>query len=318
MRGIAALVLCALLTAGGAQAAECSLKEFSSLDIAGAPDRVLVPVSFGDAHKQFALELTASLNYISEATVTEFDFKTRNVDSRFPTVSLSRKGQPITKIAYAPKFQISAIKDEYVEFLVMPQSVTETGTAGTIGTTMFGKFDFELDTAHAKMNLFLPDHCPGKVVYWTNTGFARLPFERDLADHITTDMLLDGLPARVSIQTSGGSEIGMNAMRRLFKLDETAPGMTLVETRPDGQKFYRYPFKTLTADGLTVSNPDILVRGEPLQAECNGRTHLQDVTTQGHITSTATLLVNCYGDSDLRLGLSVLNKLRVYFLPRKN
>jgi hypothetical protein len=312
MRGVAGLVLCGLLAAGSAQAADCQLKQFGSLDIAGMPNRILIPVSFGDTQKQFLLELTSSYNYISEEAANELSLKTRAIASRVPNVSIGKGGQAITRLAYAPKFQVGPFKGEDMEFLVLPQTLTEVGTAGTLGAMMFEKVDLELDAAHSKMNLFLPDHCPGKVVYWTKTGFAQLPFKKDRANHITTNMILDGLPVSVSLQTNGRSEIGMNAMRRLFKLDETAPGMSLVGTASDGQKMYRYPFKTLTADGLTVANPNILVRGEPVQEECDGKVHLENAGAAGHVNSTGDDLVICYGGPDLQLGLSVLSKLRLY------
>ena len=173
-----------------------------------------------------------------------------------------------------------------MEFLVLPKSATLTGAAGALGARMFEKADMELDAAHSKLNLFASDHCPEKVVYWTKTGFAELPFKKDMVDRITTNMVLDGVPVSVSLRTSGQSDIGMNAMRRLFKLDETAPGMTVVETKPDGQKLYRYPFKTLTADGLTVANPNILILGQQIGEECNGAARPKDAARRRGMSAT--------------------------------
>ena len=309
MRGIAGLVLCGLLATGSAQAADCQLKQFGSFDITGMPDRILIPASFGDIQKPFVLDLTTNLNYVSEDTVAELNLKTRPVSSHAPNISLGA----ITKLAYAPKFQVGPFKGEDVEFLVLPKSATLTGAAGALGARMFEKADMELDIAHSKMNLFAPDHCPEKVVYWTKTGFAELPFKKDMVDRITTNMVLDGVPVSVSLRTSGQSDIGMNAMRRLFKLDETAPGMSVVETRSDGRKLYRYPFKTLTADGLTVANPNILILGQQIGEECNGAARPKDAKAAGHVSNAGDEIVTCYGGPDLQLGLSVLSKLRLYF-----
>ena len=308
MRTFAGAVLWGLLATGSAQAADCQLKQFTSIDITGLPDRILLPVTIGDTPKSFALELAASLNYLNEATATELGLKTRPVTSLISNVTFGS----VTRVAYAPKFQFGAIKGQDVEFLMLPQSDASPGIDGSLGTRVFEKLDLELDMAHAKMNVFLPDHCPGKVVYWTKTGFAELPYKRDFAEHITVSMELDGHPVSVALQTSGQSVIGMNAMRRIFKLDENSPGMALAETRPDGVSYYHYPFKALVADGLTVGNPNILVRGEPAGEECDGHMRPRDVAAQGHVSAKATLMVACYGGSDIQLGLSVLSKLRIY------
>jgi hypothetical protein len=309
MRTWMGAVLGALLAASSAQAAECQLKQFTSIDVTGLPDRILVPATFGDTPKTISLDLTMSLNYVAEATAKELRLKTRPTSSLLPNATFGA----ITRLAYAPKFQFGAVKGEDVEFMMLPQSFAQAGTDGRLGTKIFDKLDLELDMAHAKMDLFLPDHCPGKVVYWTKTGFAQVPYKKDLAEQIIVPMELDGQPVSVVLHTGGQSEIGMNAMRRLFKLDESSPGMTQVGSQPDGRKYYHYPFKTLVADGLTVGHPNILVRGEPLQEECNGRAREEDVRAQGHVTEVGRVIVTCYGGSDIRLGLSVLTKLRLYF-----
>jgi hypothetical protein len=66
------------------------------------------------------------------------------------------------------------------------------------------------------------------------------------------------------------------------------------------------------ADGLTVGNPNILVRGEPVGEECDGHMRPRDITAQGHVSGAVTLMVTCYGGTDIQLGLSVLSKLRIY------
>jgi len=308
MRTWMGAVLGALLAASSAQAAECQLKQFTSIDVTGLPDRILVPTTFGDTPKTFSLDLTTSLNYVAEATAKSSASRPGPSPRSFPT-----RHSALTRPAYAPKFQFGAVKGEDVEFLMLPQSFAQAGTDGRLGTKIFDKLDLELDMAHAKMNLFLPDHCPGKVVYWTKTGFAQVPYKKDLAEQNIVPMELDGQPVSVVLHTGGQSEIGMNAMRRLFKLDENSPGMTPVGSQPDGRKYYHYPFKTLVADGLTVGYPNILVRGEPLQEECNGRAREEEVRAQGHVSEVGRVIVTRYGGSDIRLGLSVLTKLRLYF-----
>ncbi|MBA2588107.1 MAG: hypothetical protein H0U98_05715 [Alphaproteobacteria bacterium] len=181
---------------------------------------------------------------------------------------------------------------------------------------MFEQLDFELDIAQHKLNVFSTDHCPEKVVYWTKTGFAELPLRRE-GTSLMTSMSLDDKPLRVTLHTHAGSVIGMNTVRELFKLDENSPGMTLAKTSPDGQKYYHYPFKTLTVDALTIGNPNILIRDEAPTQTCNNRPQIREMNApMGHASEKPMVYVTCF-KPDLLIGLSVLSKLHIYFSSKE-
>jgi hypothetical protein len=84
-----------------------------------------------------------------------------------------------------------------------------------------------------------------------------------------------------------------------------------------GHKTYRFAFKTLTADGLTVNNPDIVVFDEPPKPECKEAPHFTDPQTTVHSTEQPRLTRN-FGCTDAVLGLSVLSKLRIYVSRKEN
>ena len=313
MRITAGLVLCGLLAAGSAGAADCQLKMLGSADMKVSPDRLLLPVNFGDTQKNFIFEMGSGLNIVTRETADQAGFHLQSLD---PNITVSAFGQRMEMLGYSPKFRIGTLPGDDVEFSILPRPLEDTTVAGVLGTRLFEKLDFELDIAQGKLKVFSTDHCPEQVVYWTKTGFAELPFQRE-GTIITAKMLLDTKPVHVTLNTTPGAMIGMNTVRRLFGLDESSPGMTLVKTFPDGEKLYRYPFKGLTVDALTINNPDILIRGEAPGTVCNNRERIQDMDApQGHVVDKPMAYVTCF-TSDMEIGLSVLSKLHLYYSSRE-
>jgi hypothetical protein len=314
MRGIIGLALCGLLTAGSAQAADCGLKQIDSIPVTVTPPRIYLPLTLAGQEKKFAFQLESSTNEISEDVSGALDFYQRSID---PHVTITRNGRRLTHIAVSGPFQLGKIAGKDMEFLVMPRGTYPADLDGIIGTHSFQSMDFELDLAGGKLNLFMPDHCPGNVVYWTKGGFGQLPFVIETgADYMRVPMTLDGKEVRVALQTSGRSTMGMNTMRRLFGIDETSPDMTLVDTSPNGRKMYRYAFKSLAADALTISNPAIFVFGEPPRPECDKGHIVYPEHPPMHSTEQPAY-VRCFGGADVFLGMSVLSKLHLYFSSKE-
>jgi hypothetical protein len=312
MRTILAMVVCSLLAIGAARAADCQLKTLGSVDLRVSSDELQIPVSLGSSKKQFVFGLDYPFNLVAQETAEEVGFKIRSLDPNLTVVAFDTK---LNRLGYSPKFKIGTIPGDDVEFLIMPGKVPDTDASGILASGMFEKLDFELDIGGSKLNEFSPDHCPGNVVYWTKTGFAELPFR--VKDHVfLTDMVLDGQSIPTTITTVNSSIVGMNVIRRLFKLDENSPGMVPARTVTAGVKYYRYPFKSLTVDTLTIRNPDILIYGEPLEYECGDATRkMQGLSATDYVFSN-TKLSNCMGPN-IQIGLSVLKKLHLYFSSRE-
>lgn len=292
-----------------AQAQDCQLKQYESLPLNIVNEHLLIPVKVGDVEKDFALELGNALNGMSEATVDELSLGKRSIS---PNVNVVRGQVKITRLTRAP-LQLGHISFKDVEFLVVPPAANKSGFSGDIGLRLLSKADIELDFAGKKFNLFSQDHCPGKVIYWTKTGFAQLPFVLEETGYVRPVMQLDGQPVRITLEPNDKSRIGMNAMRRIFGLDENAPGMTLIGQDEDGKKIYSYPFKGLTADGLTVTSPLIRVIEETPRPECTGRLTYQFPEHPPLHSTEQPQLATCMGGWDVALGYSVLSKLRMYF-----
>jgi hypothetical protein len=297
---------------GAAQAADCALKQYDSIDMMVASDHVSIPVLFGDNRKQMVFQLGSAMNAIPQKDAEELGLRIRSIDTG---MSVNVNGHKITRRGVADtKIGRNTVED--MEFLLIPPEIP--GLYNTrIGTALLSKMDFELDMAQGKLNLFSPDHCPGNVVYWTKTGFAQLPLKAQEMGFLRTEVVLDGKPITVALNTAGPSRIGMNAMRGLFGVDETSSQMIAAEPDEFGRKTYRFPFKTLTADGLTIANPAIRVYEEKPEPGCNDKLHVKFPDPPPLHSTEGAMAVRCFGGGDAILGMSVLGKLHLYFSTKE-
>jgi len=303
-----------LLAGGTARADDCSLKQIESLPMEVYPDHLLLPVSFGPTPEKLVFRMENAGSGIAGDVADKLDL---HVTSMPPNIHVNRDGEDIRRIAHVRDMHLGRLTIGDMEFLMLKPGRYPNGVAGDLGTQLFEKVDLELDIAGGKFNLFALDHCPGKVVYWTK-DYAQVPLKpaRDL-EYLRAELKLDGQPLTVSFSTAGRSRIGMDAMRRLFNIDETSPQLTAVGQDLLGHKTYRFAFKTLTADGLIVNNPDIVVFDEPPKPECKEAPHFTDPETTVHSTEQPRLTRN-FGCTDAVLGLSVLSKLRIYVSRKEN
>ena len=311
-----AVIAVLALGAAEARAQDCALKQYDSLPMEVYPDHLLLPVTLGTMPGKLLFRMSDAASGLDGDTVAKLD---PHITSMPPNVRFHRDGQEITRIAHVPEVHLGRQTLKDMEFLVLRPGRYSDGVVGDLGTHLFEKLDFELDMAGAKFNIFSADHCPGKVVYWTQTGFARLPLKsnKDMG-YVRAEVMLDGHPVTVAFSTVGQSRIGMNTMRRLFDVDETSPDLVAVDQDLLGHKLYRYPFKALTADGLTVSNPAVLVYDEEPRPGCNDKVHFKVPAQTPLHTTDQPRLARCFGGNDAVLGLSVLSKLHIYVAGKEN
>jgi hypothetical protein len=306
MTAIGALLM--MTVASGAQ--DCRLKQYDTLTLEVFPDHLQLPVTFLATEKKVVLQLDHAANGIDADSAALMNLR---LTSMPPNLRFHRGGHDITRIAHVPEMRLGHLAVKDVEFLVIPPKSYPDDVVGDIGTLMFGKVDFELDIAGGKFNLFSTDHCPGNTVYWTKSGFAQVALKSSQEmGYLRADMMLDGHPLTVALSTVGTSRIGMNAMRRIFNVNENSPDLVPVDQDLLGHKLYRYPFKELAADGLSIKNPAILVFDEEPQPGCNDKMHLQDPDHPPVHSTEQPRLARCFGGNDVVLGLSVLRKLRLY------
>lgn len=320
--GLAGLFILAAMTPSWA--ADCSLKKLADLPLTVNSMNVIMPVKFGTQDEQLAFQLQNSMNMLPEDFVKEQDLTIQNES----TDALTTNGVTIRGSAVVPIMSMGPIPIKDVHFMMLPAGKATTGTVGSLGGGFLGKVDFELDLAHQRLALFLPDHCPGQVVYWAPSDkVTTMPYAEEGIAAIRIDMKLDGKNVRAAFTTNGISAMGMNAAQDIFGLNADSPGMVAVDL-PQSMKFnaeqkiYRYAFKALSVGGITIQNPNILIYSE----EKNGRSDCSNYHKSSNAVATfgapGTTLIprsdRCYGEYDFQLGLSVLTKLRLYFSKKEN
>ena len=142
-------------------------------------------------------------------------------------------------------------------FAIMPEGHLPGGRRRTLSPDIMAGYETEFDFANNKFNLYSRDHCPGKVVYWTTSPYAVVPMRMPDNLHIDLDVMLDGKPFRAVLDTgSSRSVVRMEAAQSAFGIKDDDPGLKPLN---DSKRFYSYPFKTLSLEGLTINNPALLV-----------------------------------------------------------
>jgi len=309
MRSGIIVIVCGLLAATAAQAqdqkpadakppTECKLTQVTSLDMTMSADGVMVPVMVNGVSKNFKLDLASTASFLGQDTVDEL---------KLPTTSMRRpifyNGNPIKQNATVTKFQIGPLGADNQTIPVLPKEALKDGEGGALGAGVLSDLDIDLDFSNHKLKLFRPDHCPGRVVYWTASPAAEIPFELDGAGHFVIAGQLDGKPLSIAIGTGANSMLQMGLVHDQFGLDESSAGMT---PAPDGagpagipaSQILNYRFKTLSASGVTLNNPMMVVYGPNRLDRCTSR--------------ASDPMERCAGQPDIYLGLAELTKFHLY------
>lgn len=276
-----ALMLCTAAHADEALSA-CALKRVASLDIGWQKEGITVPVTIGGQDRRMLLSYGVEDSAITRGLA-------RGIGARLLPLhgnSIEYADQKVTWQAVVPDIKIGAIQGQDVHMLVLDDPKPIGGAAGVIGSVLLGNVDAEFDFKNNKFNLYPQDHCPGAVVYWSDTA-AVVPFARNQIGEITLVMTLDGKPVNVQLEMAPNSRMGTSTAKALFG---------------DDAKAGQHAFKTLEIGGLTIQNPQIALFADESTMRCDGKLH----TMNGKPYT-------CYGGADLYLGLEELKPLHLFF-----
>jgi hypothetical protein len=272
----------ALLCAGSATAApDCALKQIASLPITTtASGKIAVPVKIDGTERLLAVELGAATTGINANLIGELKLDTAPIPGADVPANLNDVFMmpassvfiyedevftggvktTILRRVTLPEFQMGALDAKALAVTALPGWTNADGIVGILGTGILRHVDVELDFANAKMNLYSPDHCAGKVVYWVNE-YAVVPLAiNPLTGEITSPMTLDGTTLNVAFSTDPGhGEMSLGVAAKLLGLSVTSPDLKRIE-HPypvSGTQWYAYPFKMLSLGGLSIRNPAI-------------------------------------------------------------
>jgi predicted aspartyl protease len=307
IRRIALLAMVLAVTGFGSSAQTCGLVQMASLDITMLPEgRIAVPVTINGTPREFMVDTAGVYSSVSDDLVRALGMKKTATGGKIYGVG----GSTSIFSVKADSFMIG--KNEAKDFhFIVDNPYAGAKYDGVLAADMLTLFDVDIDMANKKLNLFSQDHCPGKVVYWTRSGYAELPFRlsgsvvsgnRD--NHIDVTMQLDGHDLSTNVDTgSFRTWVRMKAASRTLGFDESAPGVER-ESKADDIAVYKGQFKSLTMGGVTVNNPAIDIIADKME----------DAYRMEHSEKSRDDPV--YGQElsveDLYLGMTTISKLHMY------
>ena len=273
---------------GAAIAAEsCALQQTASIDVSlDETGGVNVPMLIGDKKLTMLVDTGGLYSMLSEETVAANGLRRLPVPPNYRMVMFG--GIHIRNFVPAYSITLGNLQARGLGFLVMPPGDMPPSINGTIAPDLLRNYDVEFNLAGGKLNFFSPEHCIGKVVYWTHEPYAKVPITVNDWGAIILPVTLDGRQVRATLDTgSSRSILTIEAARRLFGWGDKVPNLTPLPSKDGGTDFYRYPFSTLTFEGITVNHPDILL------------------VTEAHRGFSGIA-------PDMIIGMSVLRQLRTY------
>jgi predicted aspartyl protease len=243
LAGLAASVLIAAVPARAEEA--CQLIQLASFEI-GVTDNgaVTVPAGIGNTPLTMLVDTGSYQSILTEGAAKSLRLQPKTSERGY---LIAYGGAVLKKYVDATDFRIANMRAADASFMLMPDGRLGAGIDGLLGADLLYFFDLDFDFAKAKLNFFSPKHCAGNVVYWTRDAYAKIPFGLK-ARHIKIALKLDGKDVDALLDTGASvSVLSLKTANELFGIDEQTAK----------KNNYRYPFKTLSFEGVNVINPDI-------------------------------------------------------------
>jgi len=266
----------------------CTLQQAASLPITTDPDgRVTVPASVDGRAVHLLVDTGGTITAIDSSIADELKMPRMRGPSQVMAGNVV-----MNEMAVAEKLQLGQQRAAGFTLLVMPTQTLSPNDDGLVGGSVLSKYDVEFDFAHARFNLFSQEHCPGAVVYWTKSAYAAVPMQIDREWHITVPVMLNGKPITAVIDSGAAESImPLEVARQLFGIDMKDPKLKSIGAAAMNNvsrtAIFRYPFSSITLEGVTVNNPEI------------------DLVPQNSMFSMP-------GGPQLVLGIGILRQLHVY------
>jgi hypothetical protein len=286
---------------------KCALKLLSTIELVG-PEGGLVPVTVQSKPALMWLNIGSAGTLINVGAVDMLGLAPRTLNTsskvKLGDVSVDRfvdvEGLRVGNIGYAK-----------TGFLVNPKEVrlpkfNGVPVIGGIGMDLFANVDIEVDLSRRTLKIFSQDHCPGQVVYWTNQ-YATTPMLKGRIGEVYFPMELDGKKIEaIFAPLSPTTTLSVDVTKKLYDFDQESYGNEKILT-PSGQTAYYYRAMQMTAPGLVISNARIQLT-DPLK-QCSLKVRGGESKAAGYR--------DCSGAYPLRLGQSVMQKMRIYFAMKE-
>ena len=272
--------------------------EMTALDASGVST---IPITVNGVEKRFVLDTGGTFAQISPNTADALELPRQdsNIDLYAVDGSVSHSSVRVQD------FVLGTLHGGGIVLQVSPMGVGDDFD-GIFSPVPFIAYDFEMNFAAHKLNILSNDHCEGKVIYWPAQALAVVPISiKGL--HVTVPVKLDGKDFAAIIDTGASDTvIRQDAALSAFGLRPGSPDMTADGHigKDENAVRYRYPFKTLTFEGVTVGNPKVRILPNVMNRNAD-QSHKMN-TNIGRNSDDVAL-------PEAIVGMDVLSKLHLYF-----
>ena len=259
----------------------------------------MVPVTVNGVSKLLLLDTGGYISQLSPSTVKELQIPTHDSALRLYDVS----GNESRSFVIADNLRVGSLVAQRQAMVV--STGDPGGLDGLLSTDLMLRYDIDIDFGSGKMRYFSPEHCPGKVVYWSPPAVAAVPITIEDRSSIMIPVKLDGHELKALVDTGATrTTISLETAKRVFDLIPGTPEMAKAGNVNGDPKLasYTHVFHTLSFDGIDVNNPRVGII--PDRVGSSGR---DQQTGNRALLDTADLTL-----PPLILGMDVMRHLHVY------
>ncbi|HEY2067996.1 MAG TPA: aspartyl protease family protein [Rhizomicrobium sp.] len=263
----------------GATPPPCGLKRVQSYPMQlDGENHIVVPVML-DKPRLLEVDIGGIRSMLYSSAAKEMKLGPPEIDAGS---SVGIAGDSSNQLVIVPDLSFGIVTFHHASFTLIedsrPLPLADNAVAGVLGPSHLMTFDVEFDFGHSRLNLYAPDHCPGKVVYWAQ-NYVTVPFKLEGLVHIQFPMMLDGKSVSVTLDSGApASVLNMTAAKELFGLDANSPGVEFAgyinDEKRDELRFYRCRFKSLSMNGIEIRNPTVFLMPDRMAAQTDDRIHL--------------------------------------------
>jgi len=255
-------LLMACIAAGGvAKATEttpCNLTRLAEIPARIDSGNLLIDVQIGGHPARMKIGTRQRFSFISPQLVEAM--KLRRHDVTGDRIA-DDAGAKVSSWVDVPDLAIGEVKGTSARFMVQGENARDRlPWDGVIGADILAHYDVELDPAHGKVNLFLPNQCNGRAAYWTQ-NFETLKFDLRRS-MIEFDVPLEGQTIKADLDTADAdTTLDEPTAHQRFKVDpQESPTSSEGKTTTDtgiAVAFHRHRFANLEIGGVGFHNTEI-------------------------------------------------------------
>lgn len=290
---------------------KCKLQRITSVDLQLIGSEILIPITLENKPALLVLNTQSAATVMWLGSVGDFGLTPHPL----PVGTQVYFGkQRVTQYASTRSLTLGSMRFQADQILLAAASETSRRTAGTdpivgtIGMDFFAHVDFEIDFKNRHLHLYSQDHCPGHVVYWTDT-YASAPMHRAPLGNFYFPMELEGKKIEATLAT--GSELTTlttDVTKHLYGFDEHSEDIE-VDQGAGGKPRAHYRAMAITTPGLNITNSRVELLPRP------DLCHLD----AGWGRNAVAQYSGCMGsEAPLHLGMNVLEKLHLYVATKES